>query len=67
MLRVQITCSHCQKAFLGAITQVSSEIPCPLCRLAVPFPNALPGESLWFVAKAKKKVGPFSKRHLTAL
>ena len=67
MLHVQIACSHCQKAFLGTFTQVASEIPCPHCQLAVPFPNALPGESLWFVAKAQRKVGPFSKRHLTAL
>jgi serine/threonine protein kinase len=67
MLRLQIPCARCNGVFEAAITKVVSEIPCPHCGLAVAFPNVPPGAPLWFVAKAKRKVGPFSWPQLTTL
>ena len=67
MFSVPISCSHCNKVFPGSIAQVASEIPCAHCGRAVPFPDIPPGEPRWFVSKAKQKVGPFSRAHLTGL
>src|ERR1017187_5195325 len=67
MFRLPIMCCHCQKVFQGSIAQITSEISCPRCLLANPFPNAPAGEPLWVVSQGQQKVGPLAIGQLTQL
>jgi serine/threonine protein kinase len=67
MFRLQVSCCHCNKPFLGSVMQTAGELLCPHCRLAVPFPSPVPGELLWYIAKGSLKAGPFSRVQLTSL
>jgi serine/threonine protein kinase len=67
MFRLSITCAHCHKVFQGSIAQLTTEISCPRCLLAVPFPNAPAGECVWVVAQGQHQVGPFATLQLTDL
>lgn len=67
MVRLNISCPHCQKVFLASISQVTTKARCLHCHLASPFPNASPSEKVWILCKGRKQMGPFTRPQLAEL
>ena len=61
----QYTCPHCQKVFSASTTEAPLQVLCPHCQQTVEVPATT--ASRWFLARAKKKHGPFTWRQLLTL
>src|SRR5215468_2696775 len=58
-------CPHCRKSFTAPASTAAAQVRCPHCKKPVEVPAT--AASRWFVARNKKKFGPYTWQQLQTL
>src|SRR5262245_35184562 len=62
-----LACLSCREVFEIEAAQAGQSVRCPHCQAAMPVAPANPASPRWFVARDRRKLGPYSAAQLKQL